>query len=215
VFLYRLKSLTKAQQLNLLGVIVGGAAPGGIVLLINAFHPFLPRQFGEMPSAVFITFLVLFAFVTFWGWTAENASKEKQLTWSLRAGAGLSLLFLNGFVIMTGGPFLSPFSFHFLYVPVVVGRCLSPREMAIASIVCGVSFIVCSFVERSLVNGNPSLYDDIQTMGSDLYYLIAYGAVFFIQLWITYELAELDFHDRGSASPPPLQPADGGQPIAQ
>lgn len=181
--------LSQFQRLNFLGVGVGGIVPGLVVCAANSIQGFLPERFWHAFIGILLAFIGLFSLIVFLGWLAESRQNSKYIRVLLNIGAVGSVIFLGGFVITTGGPFLSPFSFHFLYIPVVVGRCLSVKEMKTACIGCGIAFLSCTVLDRWLVFHKLQLAHDLSEMGSKISYLIAYVCIFALQLWITYILS--------------------------
>jgi hypothetical protein len=97
----------------------------------------------------------------------------------LLAGA-LCVLSLEAFVISTGGPILSVFSFYYLYIPVVVGITF-PRALTFwTGVVCWAGCIAALLFTQDSTTWRSSA----QLMGTRLH-SIAYGFLFSVQMIVT------------------------------
>jgi hypothetical protein len=106
---------------------------------------------------------------------------EWGLTNSLMLLAGAAcVLSLQAFVISTGGPILSVFSFYYLYIPVVVGITF-PRNLTVwTGVVCWTMCIIALFLTRNSTTWRSSA----QLMGTRLHSTV-YAIIFTVQMVVT------------------------------
>jgi hypothetical protein len=109
----------------------------------------------------------------------------------LLAGA-ISVLSLEAFVISTGGPILSVFSFYYLYIPVVVGITF-PRSLTVyTGIVC---WIMC--ITALWLTWDPTTWrSSAQLMGTTLHSIV-YGIIFTVQMIVTIAMIYLGQGNQG------------------
>jgi hypothetical protein len=109
----------------------------------------------------------------------------------LLAGA-LSVLSLEAFVISTGGPILSVFSFYYLYIPVVVGITFPRRLTFWTGMVC---WGMCIFALG--LTWDPTTWRaSAQQMGTELHSIV-YAIIFTVQMFVTIAMIYLGQGDPG------------------
>jgi hypothetical protein len=97
----------------------------------------------------------------------------------LLAGA-ICVLSLEAFVISTGGPILSVFSFYYLYIPVVVGITF-PRLLTVCTgVVCWLMCILALY----LMWDPTTFRSSAQQMGTRLHSIV-YAILFTVQMVVT------------------------------
>ena len=179
------------ERLNYLGVLVGGTIPAAIVLIAQ---PLAPLTTPALFNVYLIGFGIYIIASTLCIGMAAICERQKRIElvnqWMLIC-AGVCLTFLAVVVTTTGGPLRSPFSFHFLYIPVVVGLCLTRKAAKMAWIVSIMLAILLEagqllFIDRlDLVGHVPaSLREVISYATVYLLILIIQGITgYYISIW--------------------------------
>lgn len=190
-----LSTHSNANRLILLGVGVGGILPTGIVMFFDFVSPFIPEATRYIFQIFGIIFILGSIVIGIFALERKNNGGNEDVF--LKVFACFCIFSLGALVLTSGGPFSSPFSFHFLYLPVATGLCMNEdrRSLKQASAVCGLLFIMCVIVEKILPSlyayfrGSYILLKSTVNLSDSYTYCFAYTAVFMIQLGITYYIA--------------------------
>jgi len=113
---------------------------------------------------------------------------DRLMLW---AGA-ICVLSLEAFVISTGGPILSVFSFYYLYIPVVVGITFSRKLTSWTGVVCWAGCIAALLFTLDSTNWRSSA----RLMGTGPHSFV-YGMIFTIQMFVTIRMIYLRQGDQG------------------
>jgi hypothetical protein len=174
-----------------LGVGVGGVLPSlvvGAIVMFSEDKKFLvgPRLWISATTWFGLGMILCLvggglAGVGLWGagfglWGAESGLTDILM---LFAGA-ICVLSLEAFVISTGGPILSVFSFYYLYIPVVVGITFPRNLTVLTGVVCWIMCIVAL-----CLMWNPATFRSSAQLMGTRHHSIAYAVIFTVQMFVT------------------------------
>jgi len=175
-----------------LGILFGGFIPAGMFLFSNwvgTKYFDSPIIASELPYYIGFGTLMIAAGLSY---AASCFNNQKRTDRYLMYAGALSIVSLTGLVAGTGGPMASVFSFHYLYIPVVVGICL--RESAqlplrhsaykLSALLCWVSCVGCLIV-LGFVPWFKPIVEAAGEIAHKPVYILYYLFIFSLQIGIT------------------------------
>lgn len=159
---------------------LGGVVPCGIFFTLQSNNPYLIAG----PKLWFM----IGGFLVFLSYIATICVEYIRTHWVqetfLFTAAVASMISLNLLVFSTGGPTLSVFAFHYLYIPVVVGIAFDKTAFLTAAGVSWLSYLANLYCVRYALPAAIVWNEAVNVSEKDLY-LALYCVIFSIQIIMT------------------------------
>jgi hypothetical protein len=166
------------------GVFVGGALPVLLVYLANKIGAGLvaPRYLTkfEYAMALFMLVIVVAALVVHHNYKMVRRAEG--------AIALASFVSLGIFTYCSGGPTASVFSFHYLYVPMVVGLMLDKKTFVQTIVFYSAGYVICAIGYYGDFNKTASA--QLASAAGGALHIATYVVILMLQMWMLYLMIE-------------------------